>query len=137
VNARAGSNSRKFCVLPRNFVGSFPYNVLKPVGLFLGGNDRGGNTLASEQAITRAKQVAQECAMKTAYYRRAFTQQARRESIVATLLLGLGLVLFLRAPLAGFFLFLCGAVAAHQAYTSFKHACTTYGEYGELHEDHD
>jgi len=92
--------------------------------------------MTSEQATTQAKQVAQECALKAAYYRRAFTQQAWREIIVAAVLILLGLTLFLRAPAAGFVLFMCGAVAAHAAYTSFQYACTTYGEYKELREDH-
>jgi HD-like signal output (HDOD) protein len=95
-----------------------------------------GTKMTSEQAISRAKKVAQECAMKATYYRREFTQQARREIVAAALLIALGLILFLRAPGAGFFLFMCGAVAAHRAYTSFHHACTTYGEYKELPEDH-
>ena len=92
--------------------------------------------MTTEQAITQAKQVAQECAMKAAYYKREYTQQVWRETIVAALLILLGLILFLRAPAAGFFLFICGAVAAHTAYTSFQYACTAYGEYKELCEDH-
>ena len=94
------------------------------------------NTMTTEQAITQAKQVAQECAMKAAYYRRKFTQRAWRETIVAALLIPLGLILFLPAPAVGFFLFICGAVAAYAAYTSFQYACTAYGEYKELREDH-
>ena len=92
--------------------------------------------MKSEQAKTRAKRVAQECAMKAGYYRRGFTQQAWRETIAAALLISLGLILFLREPIAGLFLFMCGAVAAHGAYRSFQHAFTTYGEYTELPEDH-
>jgi hypothetical protein len=92
------------------------------------------NTLTTEQAITRAKQVAQECAMKAAYYRCEFTQRAWRETIVAALLIPLGLILFLRAPAAGFFLFICGAVVAYAAYTSFQYARTAYGEYKEVRE---
>jgi hypothetical protein len=83
-----------------------------------------------------AKQVAHECSMKAAYYRREFTQQAWRETLIAALLIPLGLILFLRAPAAGFFLFICGALAAHAAYTSFQYARTVYGEYKELPEDH-
>jgi hypothetical protein len=82
------------------------------------------------------KQVAQECSMKAAYYRRAFTRQAWRETIVAALLIPVGLILFLRVPAAGFFLFVCGAVAAHAAYRSFQYARTAYGEYNELPGDH-
>jgi len=63
-----------------------------------------------------AKQVAQESSMKAAYYRREFTQRAWRETIVAALLIPLGLILFLRAPAAGFLLLMCGAVAAHAAH---------------------
>ena len=92
--------------------------------------------MTSEQRVTQAKQVAQECAMKAAYYRREFTQRAWRETILAALLIPLGLILLVRAPAAGFFLFMCGAVAAYAAYTSFQHAFTTYGEYKELREDH-
>ena len=92
--------------------------------------------MTSEQAIIQAKRVAQECTMKAAYYRRAFTQQAWRETIVAALLIVLGLALFLRSPVVGFVLFLCGAGAARAAYTSFQRACTVYGEYKELREDH-
>ena len=83
-----------------------------------------------------AKQVAQECSMKAAYYRREFTQQAWRETLAAALLISVGLILFLQEPAAGFFLFVCGAVAAHAAYTSFHYAWTAYGEYKELPEDH-
>jgi hypothetical protein len=92
--------------------------------------------LTTEQAITQAKQVAQECAMKAAYYRCEFTRRAWRETFVAALLILLGLIFFLRAPAAGFFLFVCGAMAAYAAYTSFQYACTAYGEYKELPEDH-
>jgi hypothetical protein len=92
--------------------------------------------MTSEQAITRAKQAAQECAMKGAYYRREFTQQAWRETIIAAILIALALIFFLLEPAAGLFLFICGAVAAHSAYFSFQHGCSTYGEYKELPEDH-
>jgi len=74
--------------------------------------------------------------MKAAYYRREFTQRAWRETIMAALLIPLGLILFLPVPAAGFFLFMCGAVAAHAAYSSFQYAGTAYGEYKELPEDH-
>ena len=83
-----------------------------------------------------AKQVAHECSMKAAYYRREFAQQAWREGVVAALLIPLGLILFLRAPGAGSFVFICGALAARAAYTSFQNASTVYGEYKELPEDH-
>lgn len=117
--------------LPRNFVTSFPYNVLKPYLV-----------MPQVKTVTRptteqtAKQVAQEWVMKAAYYRGAFTQQARRETIVAALLILLGLILLLPAPEAGFILLICGAVAAAAAYTSFKYARAVYGEYKELREDH-
>jgi hypothetical protein len=91
--------------------------------------------MTNEQAITQAKQVAQECAMKAPYYRREFTQQAWREAIVAAVLILLGLLLCLREPAAGFILFICGAVAAHAAYSSFQYAYAMYGEYRELCED--
>jgi len=71
--------------------------------------------MRTEQAIAQAKQAAQESAMKAAYYRRGFTQQARRETIAAALLIPSELILFLPAPIAGFFLFMCGVVAAHAA----------------------
>ena len=74
--------------------------------------------------------------MKAAYYRRGFAQQAWREGIVAALLIPLGLILFLRAPAAGAFLLICGALAARAAYTSRQYASTVYGEYKELPEDH-
>jgi hypothetical protein len=92
--------------------------------------------MTTEQARAQAKQVAQDCAMKAAYYRRGFTQQGWRETIAAALLIALGLILLLRVPAAGFFLFVCGAVAAHGAYTSFEYACAAYGEYKELPEEH-
>jgi hypothetical protein len=95
----------------------------------------GGNLIMTDQAITQSKRVAQECAMKAAYYRRGFIQQAWRETIVAALLILLGLILFLRDPAAGFLLVVCGGVAGRMAYGSFQHACTTYGEYRELSED--
>jgi hypothetical protein len=120
----ASSKNGEFCFLPRNFVASFPYNYISP------------NLVMSQVKMTIAKQVAQECSMKAAYYRREFTQQAWRETIVAALLIPSGLILFVRAPAAGFFLFMCGAVAARAAYTSFQYACTAYGEYKELPEDH-
>ena len=86
----------------------------------------------SEKAVTQAKKVAQECAMKASYYRRGFAQQAWREAIAAAVLIPLGLILCLREPTAGCILFICGAVAAHGAYYSFQYACKTYGEYCEL-----
>ena len=73
--------------------------------------------------------------MKAGYYRREFTQQAWRETIAAGLLIPLALILFLRVPAVGFIVFLFGAVAAHEAYTSFQYARSTYGEYNELRED--
>ena len=82
-----------------------------------------------------AKQVAQECAMKAAYYRREFTQRAWRETIIAAVLIPLGLLLLLPVPAAGLFLLICGAVVAHAAYASFQYARTVYGEYTELRED--
>jgi hypothetical protein len=124
MNARASSKGGEFCFLPRNFVASFPYNALNHY------------LVMPQVKMIIAKQVAHECAMKAAYYRRGFTQQAWREAIVAALLIPLGLILVLRAPIAGFFLFMCGAVAARAAYTSFQYACTAYGEYKELPEDH-
>jgi hypothetical protein len=75
--------------------------------------------------------------MKAAYYRREFTQQAWRETIVAAVLIPLGLILLLRAPAVGFLLFVCGAVAGRAAYTTFQYAYTAYGEYKELPEDQD
>jgi hypothetical protein len=81
--------------------------------------------MATERA---AKQVAQECAMKAAYYRREFTQRAWRETILAALLIPLGLILLLPAPATGFLFFICGAVVAHEAYTSFQYARTVYGK---------
>ena len=89
-----------------------------------------------EQETIKAKQVAQECEMKAAYYRHGFTKQAWREAIIAALSILLGLILLQRAPEAGFFLFICGAVAAHQAYSSFQYARTVYGEYKELSGAH-
>ena len=76
--------------------------------------------MRSERVVIKAKQVAQECAMKASYHRREFTRDAWRQTIVAALLIPLGLILFLRVPAAGFILFVCGAVAAHGAYSSFQ-----------------
>lgn len=91
---------------------------------------------ASEQAIARAKQVAQECTMQAAYFRWSFAHQARRETIVAALLISLALILFLlRMPAAGFFLLICGVVAGREAYTDFRYACAAYGEYNAPRED--
>ena len=95
-----------------------------------------GVELASEHAVIRAKQVAQECGMKASYYRREFTQRAWREAFAAALLIPLGLILCLRAPAAGLIIFVLGAVAARGAYLSFQYACSAYGEYNELREDH-
>jgi hypothetical protein len=92
----------------------------------------------SEPVIARAKQVAQECTMQAAYFRWAFAHQARRETLVAALLIPLGLILFLvRMPAAGFFLFICGVVAGREAYTDFRYAYKAYGEYKEMPEDHE
>jgi hypothetical protein len=93
-----------------------------------------GSTMTTERA---AKQVAQECAMKAVYYRREFTQRAWRETILAALLIPLGLILLLPAPVAGFLFFTCGAVFAHEAYTSFQYARTVYGAYTALREHQD
>jgi len=132
TRTRSSSKSGEFCFLPRNLVASFPYKILNPYPVMPQVKLIVEHPLTSEQAITHAKQVAQECAMKAAYYRRGFTQQAWRETIVAALLVLLGLILLLRVPAAGFFLFMCGAVAARAAYTSFQCAFTAYGEYEEL-----
>jgi phosphatidylglycerophosphate synthase len=75
--------------------------------------------------------------MKAAYYRREFTQQAWRETIVAAVLIPLGLILLLQAPAVGFLLFVGGVVAGRAAYTTFQYAHTAYGEYKELPEDQD
>jgi hypothetical protein len=99
-------------------------------------NGDGGDIMTNECAVIRAKQAAQECAMKATYYRREFTQQAWSQGVAAALLIPLGLILFLRAPAVGFIVFVCGTVAAHGAYSSFRYASLAYGEYNELREDH-
>ena len=91
--------------------------------------------MTSEPVVVKAKRVAQECAMKASYYRREFTRHAWRQTIAAALLIPLGLILLLRAPIAGSIIFLGGAVAAHGAYNSFRYACSVYGEYNDLPED--
>jgi hypothetical protein len=93
-------------------------------------------TSEQTQTVNQAKRAAQECVMKATYYRREFARRARREGIVAALLILLGLILCLRAPGAGFILFLCGAVAAHCAYRSFQYASSAYGDYNEFGDDH-
>lgn len=73
--------------------------------------------------------------MKASYYRREFARHAWRQTIAAALLISLGLLLLLRAPVAGVILFVCGALAAHGAYNSFQCAYSTYGEYNDVPED--
>lgn len=73
--------------------------------------------------------------MKASYYRREFTHHAWRQTIAAALLIPLGLILILRAPVAGFIVFACGAVAARGAYSSFQYSSSAYGEYNDLPED--
>ena len=125
------AESSEICFLSQNLVTSFPYKISESLsGLWLRGN------MKSEHAVIRAKQVAQECGMKASYYRREFTQRAWREAFAAALLIPLGLILCLRAPAAGLIIFVLGAVAARGAYLSFQYACSAYGEYNELREDH-
>ena len=125
------ASCRKTSLLRFRIRYSGPYLVMN-----LKSNSNGGNTTTSECALIRAKQAAQECAMKATYYRREFTQQAWSQGVAATLLIPLGLILFLRAPAVGFIVFVCGTVAAHGAYSSFQYASFAYGEYNELREDH-
>lgn len=91
--------------------------------------------MKSEAVVIKAKRVAQECAMKASYYRREFTRHGWRQTIAAAVLIPLGLVLLLGAPIAGFVILVCGAVAAHGAYNSFQTACSAYGEYDDRPKD--
>jgi hypothetical protein len=92
--------------------------------------------MARKQATARAKQVAQQCTMQAGYFRWAFAHQARREMIVAAVLIPLALILFLlRMPAAGFILFIGGVVAGREAYADFRYACIAYGEYNEPPEE--
>jgi len=91
--------------------------------------------MTSEPVVIKAKRVAQECAMKASYYRREFSRHAWRQTVAAALLIPLGLILLLRAPIAGFIILVCGVFAAHGAYNSFQYACSAYGEYNDVPED--